>query len=1293
MAADADVETMTTPGSNLTVTGVGPRGPRGPGLLTGHGLPGAQVGLNARQKDLYLDLNSGEVYGPYAKATDTWPATPIIQLGGGGGQTAEQVQALVAAAVATLPPSGLSASQVQALIATAVSNLPSDGVSNLTQVSNAIATALEGYFTKAEATALFDHRISKTVWGVVAPYPSVVGYEENLFRGKFFLDEMAGYVIDGVAYAISGWSDSNSGYSPFILPWDIEQDRFLDPIVIKAPDGAPLNPAPTSILVTQLKPANLVYQQAGSGAGVTAVAYKVVGAAYTAPNPASSVKLAATVIPGFDYDALAADGDGSVGQYVVFALPTGDTADSPIGGGSTSTWRQAWGFDPFLANEQNPLVLATGIPTDVILQKFDHDVWWPRPEAIPTAPHLPGLRSWLVDETVTPAVVIELGVTNWLTGDQQYANNLRLYIETPSTTLVSAADLVDWPLTLDMQNPDGVWGYGEAATDPGGGWGFEGGIYGAVGTKLYFGGGDSNFVQSLVPVPEAPAITGSWHVAPTATAFGIPKDGWVLDLGQGSAMGGLALAADSTANYRAYWGAQYSYFWVLAHQAADYSDTPAIIGGVQGGNSFTIPNDSRYYRLSALYAPTDQTSAMGYGQPELLAELPEVSHFFFGIRSFDWNAGEKWCSYDTVTGQFATLADLPVGASYNAWAVADGKVWYAGGDYSQFAASAFLHSYNPATDAWTSHDVTQLTSDVVAEFDYHGTSAKVFSVHWDGDGAGGVADIVLPETVVAGRQVTTMAVGAPVLTEADYDAAGATVSSVPADLFILVNTNDALPIDFLPTLPAGMTLTPWADSQMVNMARQAWTDSNQGVQIGRKVVWLTSGIAYDMDTGAFDIDFKDPLNGWDAYCSVIEHPVTHKFWVVSSLDDAFTGDNGDDQSIRIFDPATVTWSDGPFQIPEYDSQSKTGWEGGYGFAFFGKGDNLRLIGGGWNVGGYVERHLENEGEARFGPVALTNEAGEITAFIGVEAGQLVKYVNNNGVPGAGTPIGIDRDGLNEYLQTQTGYGGNAWYLLYFAIAYAGYIPAGLNLSSLQASQISASLFQGQTMQLQGDAYAQYLQATHGEVILHNDYFNQGFTRIQGVWGSLSWNPYRSAWLANGKRWELLDGDGNSRFQFTYDTASGEHRLGLANDSLVTRCLVSKDSEPDVLYFRDSTGTDHNLTAPSSAAGGGNANVIETVNQVPAATGVVTLPAPSAATMHNVTQVGNCTLVLPDPVPGATFLVAVGQDDVGGHTTAWSGPIIWPDGAAPTLDTGARKVSIVSFLCLDGVNYLGTPPSS
>jgi len=46
-----------------------------------------------------------------------------------------------------------------------------------------------------------------------------------------------------------------------------------------------------------------------------------------------------------------------------------------------------------------------------------------------------------------------------------------------------------------------------------------------------------------------------------------------------------------------------------------------------------------------------------------------------------------------------------------------------------------------------------------------------------------------------------------------------------------------------------------------------------------------------------------------------------------------------------------------------------------------------------------------------------------------------------------------------------------------------------------------------------------------------------------------------------------------------------------------------------------------------------------------------------------------------------------QDGTGSRLATWPAAVLWPDGTAPTLSTGANDIDIVSFY-YDGTNYFG-----
>lgn len=97
---------------------------------------------------------------------------------------------------------------------------------------------------------------------------------------------------------------------------------------------------------------------------------------------------------------------------------------------------------------------------------------------------------------------------------------------------------------------------------------------------------------------------------------------------------------------------------------------------------------------------------------------------------------------------------------------------------------------------------------------------------------------------------------------------------------------------------------------------------------------------------------------------------------------------------------------------------------------------------------------------------------------------------------------------------------------------------------------------------------------------------------------------------------------------------------------------------------------------------------ETVNSQAAVTGAYTVPDMATATAHRLTLTGNATLTFPAAAAGKSFSLALVQDGTGSRTVTWPANVKWPGGTAPTLTTAANKTDVISFVCYDGVNYLG-----
>ena len=98
-------------------------------------------------------------------------------------------------------------------------------------------------------------------------------------------------------------------------------------------------------------------------------------------------------------------------------------------------------------------------------------------------------------------------------------------------------------------------------------------------------------------------------------------------------------------------------------------------------------------------------------------------------------------------------------------------------------------------------------------------------------------------------------------------------------------------------------------------------------------------------------------------------------------------------------------------------------------------------------------------------------------------------------------------------------------------------------------------------------------------------------------------------------------------------------------------------------------------------------VTEIVNTVASSGTTETLPAPSTATLHDITLTDNCTITLPTAVAGQSFTLLLRQDGDGSRTVTWASAL-WAGGTAPTLTTTASAIDILVFICIDGTNWMG-----
>lgn len=99
---------------------------------------------------------------------------------------------------------------------------------------------------------------------------------------------------------------------------------------------------------------------------------------------------------------------------------------------------------------------------------------------------------------------------------------------------------------------------------------------------------------------------------------------------------------------------------------------------------------------------------------------------------------------------------------------------------------------------------------------------------------------------------------------------------------------------------------------------------------------------------------------------------------------------------------------------------------------------------------------------------------------------------------------------------------------------------------------------------------------------------------------------------------------------------------------------------------------------------------ETVNVVAASSTAQTIPDPTTASISYITLTANCTMTFPTAGAGKSFTVYLLQDATGARLVTWPGTVTWIGtfGTAPVLSVNPAKADIVSFLCIDGTNWIG-----
>jgi hypothetical protein len=99
-------------------------------------------------------------------------------------------------------------------------------------------------------------------------------------------------------------------------------------------------------------------------------------------------------------------------------------------------------------------------------------------------------------------------------------------------------------------------------------------------------------------------------------------------------------------------------------------------------------------------------------------------------------------------------------------------------------------------------------------------------------------------------------------------------------------------------------------------------------------------------------------------------------------------------------------------------------------------------------------------------------------------------------------------------------------------------------------------------------------------------------------------------------------------------------------------------------------------------------VTDVVNTVSDAGSTATIPAPTVAGISYLTLTASCTLTFPTAVAGQSFTLVLKQGGTGSYAITWPGTVLWDNGNKPSLSTTVGAIDVLSFLCVDGTNWLG-----
>lgn len=97
---------------------------------------------------------------------------------------------------------------------------------------------------------------------------------------------------------------------------------------------------------------------------------------------------------------------------------------------------------------------------------------------------------------------------------------------------------------------------------------------------------------------------------------------------------------------------------------------------------------------------------------------------------------------------------------------------------------------------------------------------------------------------------------------------------------------------------------------------------------------------------------------------------------------------------------------------------------------------------------------------------------------------------------------------------------------------------------------------------------------------------------------------------------------------------------------------------------------------------------EVVNTVASSGATQTIPAVTVSTISDITLSNNCTFTFPTATAGTSFTLVIRQDGTGGRTATFPAGTKWASAIAPTVTSTASAVDVFTFLCVNGVAWMG-----